>query len=93
MAEQLKLFDGPEYDPEYDEKRLMGQIKRVFNSMKDGGWRTLNEIHRRTGNPHASISAQLRHLRKPKFGGFTVDRRPRGDRSNGLFEYRLLTDK
>jgi len=91
--EQLKLedvrFNGPEYTPEYDKKRLTGQIQRVFYAMKDGIWRTLNEIHAKTGDPHASISAQLRHLRKPKFGGFTVNRRARGGRERGLFEYQL----
>ena len=42
-----------------------------------------------TDDPHASISAQLRHLRKEKFGSYNIEKRPRGDRSNGLWEYRL----
>ena len=83
-------FNGPEYDPEHDRVRLTGQIKRVYVLMSDGEWRTLDEIHHATGDPHASISAQLRHLRKPRFGSHAVDRRARGDRSKGLFEYRLI---
>ena len=82
-------FNGPEYVPAFDQTRLTGQILRVYDCMKDGIWRTLDELHGATGDPHASISAQLRHLRKERFGSHTVDRRARGDRSRGLFEYRL----
>lgn len=82
-------FDGPAYQAKYDHARLTGQIQRVFNLMSDGQWRTLQEIADATGDPHASVSAQLRHLRKLKFGGHTVNRRARGERSRGLFEYRL----
>lgn len=83
-------FDGPEYVPAFDKARLTGQILRVYNLMIDGHWRTLDEIAQATRDPHASISAQLRHLRKAKFGSHTVDKRPRGDRSRGLWEYRLV---
>lgn len=82
-------FNGPAYEPEKDQERLTGQIFRVFSLMRDGKWRTLAEIASRTGDPQASISAQLRHLRKPRFGGHSVDKRARGDRANGLWEYRL----
>ena len=82
-------FDGPAYDPKHDLKRLTGQIERVFDAIKDGSWYTLDEIHKATDDPHASISAQLRHLRKKRFGSHTVDKRPRGSRSKGLWEYRL----
>ena len=87
---KIAHFNGPTYDPSYDLVRLTGQIKRVYDCMSDGNWRTLDEIHRATNDPHASISAQLRHLRKPRFGSHEVDRRARGDRSNGLYEYRLV---
>lgn len=83
-------FDGPSYSQEHDDVRLVGQILRVFTLMKDGSWRTLDEISRATGDPHASVSAQLRHLRKKRFGGHSVDKRARGDRANGLYEYRLI---
>jgi hypothetical protein len=58
--------------------------------MADGRWRTLAEIEAATGDPQASISAQLRHLRKRRFGSSVVERRPRGDRSAGLYEYALI---
>lgn len=88
--EEAPHFDGPAYDPAYDQVRLTGQILRVWDLMRDGRWRTLQEIADRTGDPHASISAQLRHLRKARFGQHTVERRVRGDRAAGLYEYRVL---
>ena len=82
-------FDGPVYDPKFDRARLTGQLADVYGYMVDGGWHTLDEIASATGHPHASVSAQLRHLRKERFGGHDVDKRPRGDRAAGLWEYRL----
>ena len=38
-------------------------------------WLTLEELARVTKYPPASISAQLRHLRKPEFGGYVVEKR------------------
>ena len=89
MTQQEFRFNGPAYSAEFDQERLSGQMRRVFNLMKDGIWRTLSEISLITGDPPASVSAQLRHLRKPRFGGFIVGRQPRGDRKSGLWEYRL----
>lgn len=83
-------FDGSDYVDSIDRKRLAGQILRVHDAMIDGRWRTVNEIHAITGDPHASISAQLRHLRKPKFGKYLVAKRPRGKREDGLYEYQVL---
>ena len=86
-------FDGPCYDPKYDQKRLTGQLLRVYEATKDGGWYTLDEIHNKTKDPHASISAQLRHLRKARFGSHAVEKRARGDRGNGLWEYKVIINK
>ena len=82
-------FDGPDYVPEFDKERLSGQIKRVYNLMKDGKFRTLREIEDAINDPQSSISAQLRNLRKEKFGSHEVNKQARGDRKNGLFEYQL----
>lgn len=86
----LPDFDGADYESEKDHERLSGQIKRVFDLMQDGQWRILDEIASATGDPHASISAQLRNLRKDKFGAYEVVKRPRSNRESGLFEYRLI---
>ena len=83
-------FNGPDYDPALDKARLTGQILRVYEVMQDQNWRSLREIANITGDPEASISAQLRHLRKVKFGEQEVNRRRRGERSQGLFEYQLI---
>lgn len=83
-------FDGPTYDPARDKVRLTGQLERIFDLMKDGSWRTLSAIATRTGEPAPSISAQLRHLRKKRFGGHTVEKRHVG---HGLFEYRLIVQE
>lgn len=83
-------FDGETYDPAFDQARLEKQIGRVWACMRDGAWRTLSEIQRVTGDQQASISAQLRHLRKARFGGYQVEKRVRGDRAHGLYEYRVV---
>lgn len=85
-----KIFDGSDYVPELDNERLGKQMKRVFLAMMDGRWRTLSDVEKITGDPQASISAQLRHMRKPKFGSHTIEKRTRGERQRGLFEYRLI---
>jgi hypothetical protein len=82
-------FDGPAYEPKHDYARLTGQIQRIYNLMADGVWRTLVEIEDETGDPPASISAQLRHLRKAKFGRHTVEKRRRGEPGQGVWEYQL----
>lgn len=86
-------FDGAEYVPPIDDARLTGQMRRVWDAMSNGTWRTLEEISTLTGDPAASVSAQLRHFRKKRFGAHTVERRARGDRANGLFEYRIVVTK
>lgn len=80
------FFDGPAYVPERDDARLTGQILRVWEVMRDGQRRTLRQIAELTHDPEASISAQLRHLRKAKFGSHAVGRNYLGD---GLYEYWL----
>lgn len=82
-------FDGAGYDAKRDNVRLSGQLERVFNLMSDGRWRSLNAIAQLTGDPAASISAQLRHLRKARFGGHTVEKHYCG---NGLYTYRLIVN-
>jgi hypothetical protein len=80
-------FNGPEYVEGRDHSRLLNQHARIRDLMADGKWRTLEEIATATNDPVASVSAQLRHLRKARFGSYVVDRRLR--KSPGLFEYRV----
>lgn len=82
-------FNGPDYEPSNDFKRLSKQHERVRDLMLDGVWRSLDEIAKLTGDPASSISAQLRHLRKERFGSYVVNKRRRGSREKGLFEYQV----
>jgi len=63
-------------------------------------WLTLDELAKLTHYPPASISAQLRHMRKPRFGAYEVVKRCRtGDkamRAEGfgtVWEYSVLQDR
>ena len=80
-------FDGSTYNPERDGQRLGDQMQAVFHVMKFGMWHSLGEIALMTGAPESSVSARLRDLRKPKFGGHTVEREYI---HKGLFRYRLI---
>ena len=83
-------FNGSDYIPTIDKARLTGQILRVYELMKDGEFRTLSQIAAGTGDPESSVSAQLRHLRKEKFGSHIVNKNRIGLRENGLFHYQLV---
>ena len=83
-------FNGSDYVPGRDDHRLTGQILRIVSCMADGQWRSLADIEAITGDPAASISAQLRHLRKRRFGGHTVNKEYLGE---GLWVYQLRLNK
>lgn len=83
-------FDGATYVPERDHDRLASLLVRVRHFMlwADGEWMTPKQIMDAVNHwDWASISARLRDLRKPKFGGYDVQRK-RGE--NGLHYYRLV---
>ena len=81
----LPLFDGRTYNAGRDGSRLQAQLRAVRAFVSDGEWHTLSEISASTGHPEASVSARLRDLRKPKWGGYDVQRKYLG---NGLHTYR-----
>jgi hypothetical protein len=84
QPELMPMFNGADYTPERDNPRLTKQLGDVFNAMMSGERHTLAELEAKTGHPQASISAQLRHLRKPRFGGFTIEKQFTG---NGTYVY------
>ena len=90
MTQSDWIFDGVDLNQERDAPRLTGQIKRIYALMKDGHKRTLDCIALATGAPHASVSAQLRNLRKDRFGAHTVERNHLG---GGLYEYSLIVNE
>jgi hypothetical protein len=83
-------FSGSNYSPELDKERLTNQLSRICELMMDGKFRTVKEIADITGDPETSVSAQLRNLRKEKFGGYQVPKQRRGEKKRGLWEFQLL---
>jgi hypothetical protein len=68
----------------------------MLASSKYGLWLTLRQLARLTGYGEASISAQLRHLRKPQYGGFVLEKRccnegriGRNGNPGAVWEYKL----
>ena len=90
MTQEELRFNGADYSPDRDNPRLKGQILRVWEVMKDGRWRTLRQIADMTHDPEASISAQLRHLRKDRFGAHQIEREYI---DNGAYKYRLIINE
>ena len=83
-----KLMHRIEYTGSYqnpirslDAEDLRTQVEVIRDVMLSASdcntWLTLHEIAELTRFGEASISAQLRHLRKPTFGGYRVDKRRR----------------
>lgn len=83
-----KVFNGPDLTKK-DNKRLATQFDAIFKYMKDSKFRTLQQISTKLGYPESSVSAQLRHMRKPKFGSHTVNRK----RICGTYYYQLIVNK
>jgi len=90
MTANTERFNGADYQSPRDDARLTAQYARVFGLMQDRLWRSLREIAEVTGDPPASVSAQLRHMRKKRFGGHTVNRVHIG---NGLYLYQLIANE
>jgi len=89
---------------EYDARRLRSQrevIRDVMVSAADcDTWLTLGELRAITRYGEASISAQLRHLRKAENGGYEIVKRHRDGASTArpgadgrgecVWEYRIV---
>lgn len=82
--------DGDTFDSGEDESRLNIQMNRTWAVMSDYQWHPSPELEQLVGDSWASVSARVRDLRKPKFGGHRVESR-RVPGGNGLWEYRLAT--
>ncbi len=66
----------------------------MLSANECGAWLTLAELGAMTRYPAASISAQLRHLKKPQFGNYELEKRVRAgadveDGHGAVWEYRL----
>jgi len=70
------------------QREILLEVLRI--AARYEAWMTLREMEGKTQFPPASISAQLRHLRKKKYGGWTVERRRREYlKERVVWEYRL----
>src|SRR6267154_4800194 len=90
-----------------DRQRKVKRLRRVrtqrdvvrdvmLSANECGAWLTLAELGAMTRYPETSISAQLRHLKKPQFGNYELEKMPRmgagvdlGDGHGVEWEYRL----
>ena len=91
---QPTLFDGSTFSPSLDSARLTGLLLRVREALRDGQWWTLADLVASCGGSEAGVSARLRDLRKPRFGGHKIEGR-RVDiigGKAGLWEYRMVND-
>jgi len=68
----------------------------MLSAAQCDAWLTLRELARLTQYGEASISAQLRHLRKPRYGAFVIDKQVREESEvyraidrRTVWEYRL----
>lgn len=72
MWKTRRNIDGPE-NAGPTQREILKEVLLV--AAEGDMWLTLEELARVTKYPPASISAQLRHLRKPEFGGYVVEKR------------------
>ena len=84
--------------------RLRIQREVIRDVMLSAGqcatWLTLDELAKLTHYPPASISAQLRHMRKPRFGAYevmkrcrTVNKAMRAEGFGTVWEYSVLQER
>jgi len=79
-------FSGADYSEERDGDRLSTQLERVRDYMiGHGGWHSIRAIASSTGDPEVSVAAQVRNLRKPRYGAHIVERK----RLGGVYVYHL----
>jgi hypothetical protein len=93
MTTQLTVdFKGTDYVPERDEKRLTGQLGRVYGVMSDERWRSPEGIKAaiftkyRRSDRLDSVMRMMRHLKRDVPGCDVEKRHVEG----GIFEYRLV---
>ena len=76
---------GPAFDEALDGKRVRTDIERIRDFMWGNGWWTLKALETVLDIPQATISADLRHLRKERFGSYQVDKVRRGEGGTWLY--------
>ena len=100
-----RLAAYPRHGWSYDRESTRTQLEIVRDVMLSAAecdaWLTLTEISRMARFGEASISAQLRHLRREQFGGYRVEKRRRETEASsvitkmlapGKWEYHIVRD-
>ena len=87
ITEQELHFHGPDITEE-ENKKMSAAMLRVFSLMKDGQWRTLENLMNVIGSPTQSIAIYLRAFREKRYGGHIVNKRKVG--KGRIFEYQLI---
>lgn len=67
--------------------KLTGDLKMIFDIMSDGQAHLVSDIAFDLNLPECSVSAQIRHLRKSKFGGHKIKRI---SLTKGLSAYQMI---
>ena len=84
-----QVITGSDYNPKLDKKRLETQMDQIKDFMlrRGNAFASLDLISNETDHPHASVSAQLRNLRKL---GYVIEKKRILD---GLWVYRMTGKK
>ena len=83
---------GREFDEKLDGQRIRRQMDVIREYMLSAHlYLSLAEIERALRYPQASISAQLRHLKKEAYGSHIVTKRRRGE--SGTWEYMVKSSE
>jgi hypothetical protein len=92
-GEHVRALEAPTSDvfPGEDETQLAAIRELTTRASARGVWLTLAEIAEATEFAEASISAQLRHLRKAHHGGYHVEKRHRCS-ARGVAAMRKIRD-
>ena len=86
----LPKYVGETYAKHLDETRLDTQIAKVYRMMKRSSWTSLAVLSTQCDCSEASVSARLRDLRKPQWGGHDIDKKRM---EGGLWAYKMTSDK
>jgi hypothetical protein len=97
MNTEIAILRDRDNDHDRENPTQLGIIRDLMlEAAGRGAWLTLREIAEPTAFGEASISAQLRHLRKARHGRYRVEKRQRriGESESGhaiwLWEYQIL---
>jgi hypothetical protein len=88
MKESVQMqIDASRSNAEHDATQFGAIRDLMLEASTRGDWLTLAEIAASTEFGEASISAQLQHLRKPRFGHYRVEKRRRDLCTNGALSF------